>query len=575
MSKRFSTILILSATFLFTGMQYMPIHAADPSSQLLVQPNDLVYQGAFRLPAGEFGAPQYTGFAYGGPGVAYNPANDSLFIVGHDWYQLTAEVKIPQIIKGPLSTLKTATVLQNFADVTDGKLNLVNPGDPNAMKVSGQLVYNNKLYTSVYAYYDGTGKQKVSHFVRPLDLSIKGQTSGPFAVGTLYPGFYSGFMGLIPSEWQGLFGGSAFTGGCCHAITSIQSQGPSLSIFNPSDIGVKDPVPVTTVLGYPYANPTLGTWDNQSAINLYYNMSTILNSAVFPNGTRTILFFGKQGTGVPCYGSGTTDISLDRKPDANGVLYCYDPVNSSKGTHAYPYKPWVWAYDANNLLSVKSGQKKMWEIKPYSIWGLDSYFGGTVQGASYDSATGRIFVIEAFGDGSLPVVHVFTIGVASATPSGTTTPLPTQTLSPTLAPIVSIAPTYSPVPTLMITPVPPESNTTPFIRTSKLIRAINTLPVYYITEKGFKRHIPNEQIFLSYGNRWADIVVVSLAQVNAIPDVMLIQSLPDKRVFKLENDTRRWITSVEAFNRNGFKWDQIAPINTTEINHYPIGLDIN
>lgn len=564
MSKRFTAIFIFGSIFLFIGLQHLSTHAADPTTQSLVQQGDMVYQGTFRLPQGDFGSPKYSGFNYGGTGLAYNQISDSLYLVGHDWYQLTAEVKIPEIVKSSkLTDLKTGTMLQNFVDATDGKLKLVNPSDPNSQKVSGQLVYENKLYLSVYSYYDGGVTQKLSHFVRPLDLSIKGQTNGPFKVGSRYTGFYSGYMTDIPLEWQSLFGGPAFTGGCCHAITSAHSQGPAVSVFDPADVGVKDPVPATEVLGYPFANPTLGTWSNRTSVNLYFNMTTGVTGMVFPGGTRSVLFFGTQGIGIPCYGLGTSDKALDLTLDSQGITYCYDPANSYKGGHAYPYKPWVWAYDANDLLLVKNGKKNPWDIKPYAVWNMDSVFTKSIlNGAAYDSKTGRIFITEGFADGSQPLIHVFMVGTSQQ---------PISTASP------SITPTYSPTSTLMMTPTPTprESNTVPFPRTSKLVRAGNTPPVYYITDKGFKRHIPNEQIFLSYGNRWADVAVLTLAQVDAIPNVILIQSLPDNRVFKLENGTKRWITSVDVFNRNGFKWDQIAPVNATELKYYPIGLNIN
>src|SRR5438034_1085049 len=50
----------------------------------LVQASHLVYEGAFRLPADTIGE---SSFAYGGTALAFNPARNSLFLVGHDWQQ--------------------------------------------------------------------------------------------------------------------------------------------------------------------------------------------------------------------------------------------------------------------------------------------------------------------------------------------------------------------------------------------------------------------------------------------------------------------------------------------------------
>jgi hypothetical protein len=87
---------------------------------------------------------------------------------------------------------------------------------------------------------------------------------------------------------------------------------------------------------------------------------------VFPSGSRSLLYFGTQGIGKFCYGEGTSDPSLNGKPTPDGTIWCYDPDNSSKGTHAYPYVPEVWAYDARDLLAVRRGLKKPWQVKPYA-----------------------------------------------------------------------------------------------------------------------------------------------------------------------------------------------------------------
>src|SRR5688572_16635952 len=48
----------------------------------LIHDSDLAYLGAFRLPGGTLGD---SSFDFGGTALAYNPVNDSLFMVGHDW----------------------------------------------------------------------------------------------------------------------------------------------------------------------------------------------------------------------------------------------------------------------------------------------------------------------------------------------------------------------------------------------------------------------------------------------------------------------------------------------------------
>src|SRR3989304_8103030 len=62
------------------------------SAQVLLHQSDLVYQGAFRVPTGKLGANQAVGFAFGGAALAYNPANNSLFVVGPVFDQMTGEI---------------------------------------------------------------------------------------------------------------------------------------------------------------------------------------------------------------------------------------------------------------------------------------------------------------------------------------------------------------------------------------------------------------------------------------------------------------------------------------------------
>ena len=392
--------------------------ASAAGSSPLIQQGDLNYLGVFRVPQGTFG--DHSTFSYGGTALAYNPVRNSLYAVGHAWYQESAEISIPQIINSNnINNLATATLLQPFTDATEGKLNSINPSDPNSKDVGGHLVYGGQLYVTGWSYYDCGGTQTKSHFIRPLDLSVKGQVAGPYPVGNQYPGFVSSYMTPIPAEWQSALGGPALTGGCCHSIISLQSLGPAASVFNPSDVGVKNPA--TPVVGYPIDHPTLGTWGGNGTANPIYNMSTGINGIVFPEGTRTLLFFSKTGLGKPCYGAGTSDSSLDGQPvpGESGVIYCYDPNDGSKGCHAYPYSAYVWAYDVDDLIAVKNGQKNQWEIRPYTTWTMTFPVGGgySISGAAYDPVTHRIYLAQYCSDGNCyPLIHVFSINSAPPTP---------------------------------------------------------------------------------------------------------------------------------------------------------------
>jgi hypothetical protein len=396
-------------SFLFFLLLYAC--ASAQTSAPLIQSGNLSQIGTFVLPSGTMGSTY--GFSYAGTSglgtyaVTFNPANNSLFIGGHPYEQKVAEVRIPSSFTGTA----TATVLQNFVDPLEGKLNSINPGDPNSKVIGSAFVYNSQLYLGAFAYYDGAGTQTKSQFVRPTNLSTKGQVLGPFTIGNKYPGWVDKYATLIPSEWQSSFGGSVMVGGSGGAINSLQSWGPSLSVINPLNIGASNPVPATIVVGYPYGNPL----DSATVGNPLWSTSDVIAGVVFAGGTRSILFFGKHGSGDYCYGPGTSDPSLAGKPADGGVdTYCYDPDNNSKGTHNYPYRSQVWAYDANDLMSVKSGSKQSWVIKPYAVWQLNGSFV-EIQGVGYDPSTQRIYVSAACQNGDCaPKIFVYQINNAGS-----------------------------------------------------------------------------------------------------------------------------------------------------------------
>jgi len=369
--------------------------------------SNLHYLGAFLLP------PQVNDtdtFSYGGTALAYNPQRQSLFVVGHDWYQLTAEVSAPAPVKSTrLSGLPTARFLQPFTDATDGA---IDQAGSSTNKIGGELVYKGRLYGTVYVYYDATDSQVVSHWVRSSTSLTAGTVKGLYQVGSQGAGFVSGFMALVPKPWRHLLGGPVLTGNCCIPIISRTSFGPDAFAFDPVNLGKRQPAPDVSLLYYPQEHPTIGAWNAswKPKKGIYFGGGTSIKGMVFPRGSRTVLYFGTQGVGKFCYGEGTDNPNLAGKPTPDGTIWCYDPDNSSKGTHAYPYQPEVWAYDAKDLLAVRQGRRKPWQVKPYAVWKLKLPFGSnSIGGAAYDPSTNRIFVSQQYANGTDPVIHVFRV----------------------------------------------------------------------------------------------------------------------------------------------------------------------
>jgi hypothetical protein len=407
-----STLLMLGVSLLLlfglqSGAQTTP--GTDPTRAPLVQARNLKWVGAFRLPGGHYGTPN--GFSFGGKPLAYNPANNSLFVGGHSYDKGIAEVTIPTPVPSTdVAALPFAAVLQPLSDPTEGKIWQLTT--VNGVELGGLLVANGTLVGTAYVYYDADASQRAAHYTRALKLSTP-SVRGFYAVGNAGTGFVSGWLGAVPQEWQPLLGGAALTGQCCVPIISRTSWGPAVFSFNPAALTGSPPgsVPAIPVVYYPSDHPTLGPYDQQSQV---WNGSTTIGGFAIPRGTRSLLFFGKMGTGAFCYGGGTDTQALAGKPDGEGGNYCYDPMDSSKGTHAFPYREQVWAYDLNDLAAVKRGAMQPWDVKPYATWFPDFQPAGVdIGGVAYDAEHQLIYVsqlrVDADGFEYRPLIHAFRI----------------------------------------------------------------------------------------------------------------------------------------------------------------------
>lgn len=423
------------AVFIVAAILFAPTWSGRASATpLSLDTLPLLDQGSIQY-LGSFNVPQEDGngvsLAYGGYALSVDPTQPGLFIGCHDYTQYLAEINIPAITDPP----QTATFLQNCADVTEGRLPLVDDYMP---RMGGTLRYNGRLIISAYGYYDTDYSQTRSHFASTPNLAQSGDISGPFTVGDGPAGMVAGYMTTIPLEWQTAFGGPALTGQCCLSIISRSSAGPAVSVFDPNNVGVANPVPATTVLAYPLEH-ALAPPESQ---NNLFNLTTRMGGVAFPTGSRSLLFFGRHGTGPYCYGTGAT---------------CGDPVDQYSGPHAYPYVFQVWAYDALDLLAVKNGEKQSWEVQPYATWQLtemDVPGRAFIAAAAYDPASGRLYIAEEYEEN--PHIHVYQITVSDAatpppspTPNATFTPFatPTRTSTPTQTSTPSATPTRTATPT--------------------------------------------------------------------------------------------------------------------------------
>lgn len=384
------TIAFSAMLFPFAGAS--SASEATPAAELpLVTEHDLDYVGAFRVPAG---GPDPESFSYGGTALAFNPERNSLLLTGHVKHQRTAEISIPEAVSAAsLEDLNTATFLQPFSDVLEGKRREINPRDPNDQRIGGYLAFDDTLIVSAYSNYDGGGTQSGSHFVRPADLSIEGAVRGPYAVGKRVH-FTSAYMAAVPDRWQSVLRGSVLSGNCCRSIIAHQSHGPAVAVFDPASLAEERKVRAVQLLSYSSRRP-LGPGGSRR--NGLFNLTTRVDGLVFPDGTRSMLFIGRHGTGDYCYGEADE---------------CGDEAMIYKGAHAYPYIYQVWAYDAGELIPRRGFGAGPRSIEPYSTWRLRVPFetdgAHYTGGAAWDPGTDRIFFSQLGADSrNRPLIHVF------------------------------------------------------------------------------------------------------------------------------------------------------------------------
>jgi len=104
----------------------------------------------------------------------------------------------------------------------------------------------------------------------------------------------------------------------------------------------------------------------------------------------------------------------------------------------------------------------------------------------------------------------------------------------------------------------------------RLVKTFYDPKVYIINEKGYKRHIPSEAIFLSYCYFWDDIKTITPTELNNYPDSKAIKIWNSPKVYQLTGQKKQWIPDEQTFNDLGYDWSSISEINITEYNYYTI-----
>ncbi|MCK0131412.1 T9SS type A sorting domain-containing protein [Flavobacteriaceae bacterium F08102] len=355
----------------------------------LLQIDDLVYEGAFRLSAAEFGE---SNLNYAQGPIAYNKTNHSLYIVGHSHDQAIAEFSIPELVKSSdINALKmVAQPLQNFTPV----LNKASGGNPQGLDRIGGLfatTYNGTpaLVVNAYEYYDAPADNTQTTLTIQQANDLEAAQFSSFKTFTGGAGHTSGWISPVPTDLISVMGGTHITGQSSGIpIISRASVGPSAFAVDLADVFTENTVPTQKLLDFSLTHPLHADLSNTNGTNdIWTHLSRVVYGFIVP-GTRTYITLGNSGghsSGV-CY----------KCTQNNGNLcggYC--------APDAEDYAQFYWLWDLNDLLDVKHGTKAAHEVRPYAFGAFETPFAENawgLGGGSYDESSGILYVSLLNGD---------------------------------------------------------------------------------------------------------------------------------------------------------------------------------
>ncbi|MBN2002091.1 MAG: hypothetical protein JXA21_01940 [Anaerolineae bacterium] len=428
----------------------------------LVQPGDLTYLGAFRLPdAGE----RPLTFEYGGNAMTFNPNghitnsdafSGSLFVMGHDRLpdelpdgNQVAEISIPAPVNSSnLEDLPYAEFLQGFSNVAAGHFTSLEE-IPRA-----GMVYLDHPDTGAKIHL-GWGQHMPPESLPPThgwfdpDLAAP-DFQGEWYIGTQDFNSVNGYMFEIPATWAGAHTAGRYLATGRYRDGGWGGMGPSLFAYTPWLAGGAAPVSgthlaETVLLRYESSENTPNI---EHALANYQHPDEWEGGAwlTTASGKSAVLFAGTKATGakywygwvnpagpeIPCVEvelveQFTTCRYANGDPCPESDLTGCTGHNDYRGWWSASFDAQIILYNPADLAQVAAGTLEPWDPQPYATIDIDDrlYFnppeseqdmiGAGVQrrmrigDVAYDRENGVLYVIELFADEAKPVVHVWQV----------------------------------------------------------------------------------------------------------------------------------------------------------------------
>jgi len=434
-----------------------------PSSSSLVQPADLVYQGAFRLP--DDGERPKT-FAYGGNAMTFNPngdttgANDgypgSLFITGHDRMPYgdlphgsqVAEVSIPKPVKATnVDELSIATFKQAFQDVTAGFFTELSEIPRIGLAYLDTPATGPKIHIAWGQHLQP--ENVASHGWFDPNLSAPNM-QGSWFIGNQPLDGVNGYMFTIPQAWADQHTAGRYLATGRMRDGGQASMGPTLFAYRPwTETGAAPAngthISETVLLLYESSRNTNNIernvrdyqhpdeWEGVDWLTTRSGKTAVLFAGTKSKGTKYWYgFINPKGADYPCveveYVNQYTTCRL-----ADGTSCPAEDLNgceghtSERGWWSTQFAAQFMLYDPADLARVAAGQMKSWEPQPYATVDIEPYLfhnpagidpdslGTGVQrryrigSVAFDRNNGILYVLEMFADEAKPVVHVWQV----------------------------------------------------------------------------------------------------------------------------------------------------------------------
>lgn len=444
---------------------FLPLIVNSSNSTQRIQPGDLQYLGAFRLP--DDAARPHT-FEYGGNAMTFNPSGDpsgapdgfpgSLFITGHDrlpYGELpdgsqVAEVNIPAPLNSRnVADLPVAAFLQGFHNVAAGHFTQMEEIVRIGMTYLDHPATGPKIHLAWGQHFEPDPPAPTHAWFSP-NLTSPDFRGEWFLAGQ---SFYSinDYLLEIPSAWAETYAQGRVIGAGRSRDGGWSGMGPVLIAYRPWDANGNPPpngasLDSTTLLHYATSMETEDI--NYHSLRGYQHPDEWNGGAwlTTSSGKSAVLFAGTKSNGTKFWYGWVNPAGPDFPCVDDDFIGQFQVCRLASGASCPPedlvecaghndYRGW-WTtrwdaqfilYDPADLAGVAAGQMASWEPQPYAVIDIDErlffnpsgvepeMLGSGVQrryrlgDVAYDRQNGLLYVLEWFADGAKPIVHVWKI----------------------------------------------------------------------------------------------------------------------------------------------------------------------